>query len=113
MLLLKEGPCLFQSNRETQKAREVRQQFWACSVEISDGSKTGRITVTCVVAREIGAAKNIKSVKWRFLTNRQIFGVEEVIERINWYRSRWKIEIYSHVLKNGCEVEALQLSAVD
>ena len=28
------------------------------------------------------------------------------------YRARWEIEIYFHVLKNGCEVEALQLSSM-
>lgn len=99
--------------REKQKSREVRQQLWARSVEISDGSKTGRIAVTCVVAREVGVAKNIKPIEWRLLTNRQISCVEEAVELINWYRARWEIEIYFHVLKNGCEVEALQLSATD
>jgi len=99
--------------REKQKSREVRQQLWARSVEISDGSKTGRIAVTCVVAREVGAAKNIKPIEWRLLTNRQISSIEEAVELINWYRARWEIEIYFHVLKNGCEVEALQLSAID
>lgn len=29
------------------------------------------------------------------------------------HRARWEIEIYFHVLKNGCEVESLQLAAVD
>lgn len=32
---------------------------------------------------------------------------------IGWYRARWEIEIYFTVLKNGCKVEALQLSAID
>jgi IS4 transposase len=36
-----------------------------------------------------------------------------VVELIDWYRARWEIEIYFHVLKNGCEVETLQLGAID
>jgi hypothetical protein len=78
--------------RGTQKARPVRQQLWARAVEISDGSKP---------------------LEWRLLTNRVADTAEQVIELINWYRSRWEIEIYFHVLKNGCEVESLQLGAID
>jgi hypothetical protein len=32
---------------------------------------------------------------------------------IDWYRARWEVEIFFHVLKNGCRIEALQLSAID
>ncbi|PWF47965.1 IS4 family transposase [Massilia glaciei] len=98
--------------REEQKARTVRQQVWARTVEISDG-KSGRIIATCVVAREIGAPKGLKPVEWRLLTNRQASTVEQAIELIEWYRARWEVEIYFNVLKNGCKVEALQLSAID
>ncbi|MGS0755300.1 IS4 family transposase, partial [Roseateles sp. GG27B] len=31
---------------------------------------------------------------------------------IDWYRARWEIEMYFHVLKNGCRIEALQLGSV-
>jgi hypothetical protein len=98
--------------RGTQKARSVRQQLWTRVVEIADG-KTGKISVTCIVAREIDAPKGVKPVEWRLLTNRATPTLEDVIERIEWYRARWEIEIYFNVLKNGCEVESLQLSAID
>ena len=26
---------------------------------------------------------------------------------IDWYRARWEIEMFFHVLKNGCRIEAL------
>ena len=32
------------------------------------------------------------------------------MELIDWYRARWEIELYFHVIKNGCRVEALQLA---
>jgi IS4 transposase len=33
-------------------------------------------------------------------------------ELIDWYRARWEIELFFHVPKNGCRVEALQLASV-
>ena len=99
-------------SRENQKGRTVRQQLWACEVEIKDGAK-GRISVTCVVAREVGAPIGVKPIEWRLLTNRIVTTEEQAVELIDWYRARWEIEIYFHVLKNGCEVEALQLSSIE
>lgn len=48
-------------SRENQKGRTVRQQLWASEVEIKDGAK-GRITVTCVVAREVDAPAGVKPI---------------------------------------------------
>lgn len=52
-------------------------------------------------------------VVWRLLTNRQAETPEAVAELIDWYRARWEIELFFHVLKNGCKVEALQLGALE
>lgn len=98
--------------REHRPARKVRQQLWARRVEISDG-KRGRLNVTCVVAREVGVPDGAKPVEWRLLTNQEAGTREQAAELIDWYRARWEIEIYFHVLKNGCEVETLQLGAID
>jgi transposase len=35
--------------------------------------------------------------------------MQQAAQMIDWYRARWEIEMYFHVLKNGCRVEALQL----
>ena len=32
---------------------------------------------------------------------------------IDGYRARWEIEMFFHVLKNGCRIEALQLGCID
>ncbi|WP_332862390.1 transposase [Janthinobacterium svalbardensis] len=47
------------------------------------------------------------------LINYAVPTLGHVVELIEWYRARWEIEIYFHVLKDGFEVEALQLSALD
>ena len=100
------------ASREGQKSRQVRQQLWARRLEIPVG-KTATVAVTCLVACEVGAPKGIAPVQWRLLSNRVASTQEQIVELINWYRARWEIEMFFHVLKNGCCVEALQLSAVD
>ena len=100
------------ASRQGHKAREVRQQLWARSVQIRAG-KAATVPATCIVARELGAPAGATPIEWRLLTNRSAATVEEVVELIDWYRARWEIERFFHVLKNGCVVEELQLSGID
>jgi hypothetical protein len=100
------------ASRQGQKARQVRQQLWARRLDIPAG-KTGTVEVTCVVARELGAPDGVAPVQWRLLTNREAPTLTEVIELIDWYRARWEIEMFFNILKNGCLIEALQLSGID
>ena len=50
---------------------------------------------------------------WRLLSNRPVDSLEQAVEQIQWYRARWEIEMFFHVFKNGCKVEALQLTQID
>lgn len=99
-------------SRHGQKARPVRQQLWAKRLEIPAG-KTGSVVVTCMVASEVGAPEGVTPVQWRLLTNREAPTLADAIELIDWYRARWEIEMFFNVLKNGCRIEALQLSGID
>jgi hypothetical protein len=98
--------------REGQKAREVRQQIWSSRVDLPDVGG-GVVTVNCLVAREIDAPVGVTPIEWRLLTNRDVPDLAEAAQLIDWYRARWEIEIFFHVLKNGCRVEALQLGTVE
>ena len=83
--------------RKGQKARPVHQQVHAKRVRIRVG-RDDTIEASCVIAREIDPPAGVKVLEWRLL---------------NWYRARWEIELFFHVLKNGCKVEALQLSTFE
>jgi len=96
--------------RAGQKAREVKQELRAQRVKLP--GKKG-LTITCIVAQEVGAPAGMTPVVWRLLTNREARDLDAVIELIDWYRARWEIEMFFNVLKNGCKVEALQLSHID
>lgn len=65
------------------------------------------------MAREIDAPKSVKPLEWRLSASRAAPTLEDAIELIDWYRARWETAIYFNVLKNGCKVEAPQLSAID
>lgn len=96
--------------RAGQKAREVRQELRAQRVRLPGHQE---LTITCLVAEERGAPAGAKPVVWRLVTNREAHDLDAVIELIDWYRARWEIEMFFHVLKNACKVEALQLSHMD
>jgi hypothetical protein len=96
--------------RAGQKARELKQELRAQRVKLPGQAGP---TVTCVVAQEVGAPAGVTPVVWRLLTNREAPDTDAVIELIDWYRARWEIEMFFHVLKTGCKVEALQLSHMD
>ena len=99
------------ASRHGQAARTVRQQLRARSITLPDGTGN-RLSVTCLIAKEMNAPAGVKPVEWRLLTNRSAENLDDLIELIEWYRCRWSIETFFHVLKNGCRVEALQLGSV-
>jgi len=98
--------------RHGQKPRLVKQEIRAQRVDLPAG-KAGAISVTCLLAREIDTPKGVKPVEWRLLSNREATELPQLLRLIDWYRARWEVEVFFHVLKNGCQVEALQLSAID
>ena len=99
------------ASRHGQAARTVRQQIRARTITLPDG-KGARLSVTCLIAKEMNAPAGVKPVEWRLLTNRSAERFEALVELIEWYRCRWSIETFFHVLKNGCRVEALQLGSI-
>lgn len=99
------------ASRHGQAARTVRQQLRVRSITLPDGTGS-QLPVTCLIAQETNAPAGVKSVEWRLLTNRSAESLDDLIELIEWYRCRWLIETFFHVMKNGCRVEALQLGSV-
>ena len=97
--------------RPGHKPRVVRQELRVKRVCVSQGA-SGKIDMSCVVASEIDAPADDKPLCWRLLTNRDATTLEQVQELIDWYRARWEIEMFFHVLKTGCRVEALQLASL-
>lgn len=71
------------------------------------------MSATCIVACEINVPTGVKPIEWRLLTNCATTTPDETAQLIDWCRARWEIEVLFNVLKNGCQVEELQLGAVE
>jgi hypothetical protein len=93
------------------QAREVKQELRVQRVRLRD-RQGGHVEVTCLIAAEVDAPAGVKPVVWRLLSNRQAPTLEAAVELVDWYRARWEVELLFLTLKQGCRVEALQLSTM-
>jgi len=98
--------------RPGQSARAVKQHIRIKRMNLAAAGQAP-LMMTCVIASEFDVPAGQEPVRWRLLTNRDVTTLGEAIELIDWYRARWEIEIFFHVLKTGCRVEALQLATVE
>lgn len=71
------------------------------------------LTVWAVEAKEENPPQGIKPIEWTLLTTMPVTNLEEAIEKIKWYRCRWRIERFHFTLKSGCRIEDLQLETSD
>ncbi|MBK8752392.1 MAG: hypothetical protein IPL99_12425 [Candidatus Competibacteraceae bacterium] len=71
------------------------------------------MTVTALRAREESAPVGVEPLDGRLLSNRPADTLTPAAEWIQWYASRWSIEVFFRILKTGCRVEALPLSTLD
>ena len=73
------------------------------------GGRLGDVELYAVWLNESRAPKGATRIEWMLLTNIPCVSLEDVIEKINWYKTRWQIEIYHKILKSGCRVEHCRL----
>lgn len=66
------------------------------------------IEVTAILAQEQATPTGAEPVEWLLLTTVKAQNFTQACERLEWYRSRWIIEIYHKVLKSGCQIESRQ-----
>jgi hypothetical protein len=62
-----------------------------------------------ILAQEVDAPADVTPLEWLLLTNMSVHCFEDAVERIQWYRCRWHIEVFFKVLKSGCRIEACRL----
>ena len=69
-----------------------------------------KVAVYVIRAKEINPPKGSEAIDWTLLTNIPVNSFEDAIEKIDWYKLRWKIEEYFRVLKSGCKIENARLA---
>ena len=111
------GQCIVKVPRASeinQPPREARLALKVCPVTIlppfrRTSERLPDVKLYAIQARELSAPDGVKPIEWLLLTTLKVETLQEAVEKIDWYRHRWKIERYHFVLKSGCKVEDLQL----
>jgi hypothetical protein len=71
------------------------------------------VKLWAILAQETGAPSAVKPLRWMLLTTCEVNSAASAIEKIDWYRLRWGIEVYHRTLKSGCKIEDRQLGTAD
>jgi hypothetical protein len=71
------------------------------------------LSLTVIHAHERGAPEGREPIRWDLLTDRPVEDLPDVIEQLDWYTHRWKIETYHKVLKSGCQAEQSRLRTAE
>lgn len=109
-----EGLCLVDIPRkpeQKQPPRKAKLNIRFSPVTIcAPSKKSGEdLRLYAIFAQEIDAPKGQEPIEWLLLTTIPVASMSEAIQKIEWYRERWKIERFHYTLKSGCHIEELQL----
>ena len=71
------------------------------------------LDLTVIHASEVGDPSGRKPILWKLVTDLEVNGLGEALEKIRWYAMRWKIEVFHKVLKSSCRAEDAKLRTAD
>ncbi len=100
----------------TRKARQAELEIRAIEVQVKPPhARSGlpAVTYNVVLVEEINGPHDGTDVSWLLITSLPIDSVQEILRVIDYYVTRWSIEIYFRILKTGCKVEEIQLETID
>jgi hypothetical protein len=78
-----------------------------------DKSKLAPLRVWVVRTQEENPPSGITPLDWMLLTTVPVAGLDDALERIQWYTRRWGIEVFHRILKSGCRIEDRQLETAE
>jgi hypothetical protein len=111
------GQCLVDIPRKPEQnlpPRQAKLSVRFCPVNICPAhsrskNPPGSTPLYVIFAQEIDVPEGEEPIEWLLLTTIPVTNMTEAIQKIEWYRERWKIERFHYTLKSGCNVEELQL----
>lgn len=71
------------------------------------------LPLTIIHAQERGDPEGRERIDWKLITNLPIQSCKDVIEKLDWYAMRWKIETFHKILKSGCKAEESKLRTAE
>lgn len=114
------GKCLVDIPRKSEQKLPPRQAELSvryCEVNVCAAhdrtAKPETIKLYTVYAQETKVPEGEEPIEWLLLTTIPVTNMSEAVQKIEWYRERWKIERFHYTLKSGCQIEELQLETSD
>ncbi len=71
------------------------------------------VEVYLVWVMETDPPDDVTPLEWLLITNVKVSNFSDALQRIDWYKQRWQIEVYFKVLKSGTKVEQVHLETKD
>jgi Transposase DNA-binding/Transposase Tn5 dimerisation domain/Transposase DDE domain len=109
--------CETRARRQVRKARTTDVEVRAAMVKLRGPWRPDRklpeIEIRVVLVREISPPPGEEPVEWLLLTSLPVEDAEQVRKVIDYYRTRWMIEIFFRTLKQGCRVEERRFEHLD
>ena len=103
--------------QQVRKSRDAELDIRSCCVTMSAPlhlrNRNDCVTLNVVVASERNPPQGEQAIEWILLTTLPISTLAEVLTVIEYYMSRWMIEVFFKTLKSGCGVESLQFEEMD
>ena len=98
--------------RGNQPAREAKMAVRHAPVTLKAPkrkSELPEVALWAVWSQEIDPPEGARPLEWMLLTSVPTDTFEAACERLDWYATRWQIEVYHRTLKSGCRIEERQL----
>lgn len=71
------------------------------------------LTLTVIHARERTEPQGRERIDWKLITDLPVSSRADAVEKLNWYATRWKIEVFHKILKSGCKAEESKLRTAE
>jgi Transposase Tn5 dimerisation domain/Transposase DNA-binding/Transposase DDE domain len=109
--------CEDRTRRQSRTTREAVVEVRAARVTLRAPERPAGqlpdVTVHAVLVREVDPPADDVAVEWLLLTSLPIDTLDQVRAIIQYYCTRWMVEIFFRVLKSGCRVEQRRFEHVD
>jgi hypothetical protein len=109
--------CEDRGRRRPRRSREAVVAVRAVTVTLRaperEAGQLADATVNAVLVTEVDPPADDVPVEWLLLTSLPIDTVDQVRLVIQYYSTRWMVELFFRVLKSGCRVEDRRFEALD
>jgi hypothetical protein len=109
--------CEKRGRRQPRESRTAEVEVRAARVKLRPpwrpDQKLPEVAVQVVLVREIAPPSGDEPVEWLLLTSLPVDDAEQARQVIQYYCTRWMIEIFFRTLKQGCRVEERRFEHID